>query len=280
MDVRAYDESAKFRAAIGDFYTADPVRHTLAVTVIHRFLDDPAITPVMLTVHDEQGLHGVAFRTAPWPMVVSGLPVDAAGPAADVLAETDPALPGVNGPRENAEAFAGAWAARTGATVREVIGGMLYRLGDLAEPAVAGRARLAGEADVPLLVAWRRDFQVESRGHDRYTERSEELIRRGFALGDGVLIWERDGQPVSWANVGRPVAGMCRVGPVYTPPEHRAHGYGSAATAAASRWALAQGAGHVLLFTDLANPTVNSIYPKIGFRPVGPTAELEFTVTS
>jgi len=280
MDVRAYDEADKFRAAIGDFYTADPVRHTLAVTVIHRFLDDPAITPVMLTVHDGQDLHGVAFRTAPWPLIVSGLPVDAAGPAAELLVETDPGLPGVNGSRENAEAFAGAWARQTGSSPREVIGGLLYQLGDLVEPGAPGRARLAGEADVPLLVRWRRDFQIESRGHDRYTERSEQLIRRGFALGDGVVIWEHDGVPVSWANVGLPVAGMCRVGPVYTPPEHRARGYGSAATAAASRWALAQGAEHVLLFTDLANPTVNSIYPKIGYRAVCETAEFEFTVTS
>lgn len=279
MDVQVYDEPEKFRAAVGDFYTSDPVHHTLAVTVMSRYLDDPAITPVMLTVHRDGVLHGAAFRTAPWPLVLSGLPVDAAGPAAEVLAERDPELPGINGPRELAVAFAGAWAAHGGTAPREVMTGLLYRLGDLRPPTVAGRARLAGEADVPLLVRWRRSFQLESRGHDRYTERSEELIRRGLALGDGVLLWEHDGQTVAWANVGRPVAGMCRVGPVYTPLEHRGHGYGSAATAAASRWALDAGAEHVVLFTDLANPTVHSIYRKIGYRPVQETAEFEFTAT-
>jgi predicted GNAT family acetyltransferase len=37
-------------------------------------------------------------------------------------------------------------------------------------------------------------------------------------------------------------------------------------TAAVSAAALAQGAEHVVLYADLANPTSNSIYQAIGFR--------------
>jgi predicted GNAT family acetyltransferase len=256
------------------------VRHTLAVTVMHRFLDDPAITPVMLTAHRDGVLHGVAFRTAPWPLIVSGLPVDAAGPVAELLAVHDPTLSGVSGPREPAEAFADAWTQVTGARRRETIGGLLYRLDELTTPEAPGRARLAGQTDVPLLARWRRDFQLDSRGHDRNAERFVELARRGLALGDGDLIWERDGLPVSWANAGAPVAGMSRIGPVYTPPEHRARGYGSAVSAAAARWAFDAGAEHVLLFTDLANLTARSVYHRIGFRPIGRTAEISFTEIS
>ena len=65
--------------------------------------------------------------------------------------------------------------------------------------------------------------------------------------------------------------------PVYTPPEHRGTGYGSAVTAAVSQHALDAGARDVILFTDLANPTSNSIYQKIGYRPVYDSTELEFT---
>jgi len=70
---------------------------------------------------------------------------------------------------------------------------------------------------------------------------------------------------------------MSRVGPVYTPPAHRARGYGSAVTAAVSQRATEAGARDVILFTDLANPTSNSIYQKIGFRPVYDSTDLEFT---
>jgi len=54
---------------------------------------------------------------------------------------------------------------------------------------------------------------------------------------------------------------MSRIGPVYTPPEHRGHGYAAAVTAAAARGALERGARQVLLYTDLANPTTNRLYP-------------------
>src|SRR5437879_4955178 len=72
------------------------------------------------------------------------------------------------------------------------------------------------------------------------------------------------------------VAGTARIGPVYTPPEHRCHGYASAAVAAACRAALARGAHQCMLFTDLANATSNRIYAAVGFRRVGDWEEIEF----
>ncbi|NUU20167.1 MAG: GNAT family N-acetyltransferase, partial [Streptomycetaceae bacterium] len=73
------------------------------------------------------------------------------------------------------------------------------------------------------------------------------------------------------------VAGVARIGPVYTPPEHRGRGYGSAATAARAAAALADGADEVVLFTDVANPTSNSIYRKLGYTPVEDRVLLGFT---
>jgi GNAT superfamily N-acetyltransferase len=70
---------------------------------------------------------------------------------------------------------------------------------------------------------------------------------------------------------------MVRVGPVYTPPELRGHGYASAVTAAVSRQALDAGAAQVLLFTDLANPVSNAIYQRIGYRPVEDRTVLAFS---
>lgn len=280
MDAQAYEDPRKFRAAVKGFYASDPVRHTLAITVMNRFLEDPTIAPVMLTVRRDGVLYGVAFRTAPWPLIVSGLPADAAASAAELLTELDPYLTGVNGPRERAEAFGAAWTARTGVAGREVMASRLYELGDLRLPAVPGRATTATEADVELLVRWRKEFHAEALGHEHQLDRAEEQIRQGMARGDGQIIWEHDGHPVAWANVSLPSGRMSRVGPVYTPPAQRGRGYGSAVTAAAARWAHDAGAEHVLLFTDLANPTSNSIYQKIGFRPVFDSTEIEFTAAS
>ena len=73
-----------------------------------------------------------------------------------------------------------------------------------------------------------------------------------------------------------PVAGVVRVGPVYTPPEHRKRGYASSAVAAASEQALAEGATRCMLFTDVSNPTSNSIYRALGYVRCGDWREYEF----
>jgi predicted GNAT family acetyltransferase len=101
-------------------------------------------------------------------------------------------------------------------------------------------------------------------------------VRERVSYG-GITVWEAAGEPVAIAGATRQVAGMGRIGPVYTPPEFRGRGYGSAATAAASQGLLAAGAEDVLLYTDLANPVSNSIYQRIGYRAVEDRVVLEFT---
>jgi GNAT superfamily N-acetyltransferase len=277
MDVRVHDDPTTFEAATRELYAADPVRHTLAVTVIATSLHLPATTPVMLTVHRDGELSGAVFRTPPWPLVVSGLPPAVAPAVAGVLADADPDVPGVTGPRQSAEGFARAWADHTGAAVREVMASRLYELGDLYEPTVPGEGRAATQDDVPLLVRWRNTFQREALGHDRGADRAEEILRTAIARGERHQLWADGGEVVAWAHAGLPNVGMSRVGPVYTPSALRGRGYGSAVTAAVSRWARDAGAKHVLLFTDLANPTSNSIYQKIGYRPLFDNCEVEFT---
>jgi predicted GNAT family acetyltransferase len=67
---------------------------------------------------------------------------------------------------------------------------------------------------------------------------------------------------------GGPTPHGMRIGPVYTPPEHRRQGYASAATSAVSQHLLDGGRRFCFLYTDLANPTSNHIYQEIGFQSV------------
>ncbi len=92
----------------------------------------------------------------------------------------------------------------------------------------------------------------------------------------GITVWEAGGVPVSVAGRTRAVAGMVRLGPVYTPPELRGHGYASAATAVVSQAALDAGLREVVLYTDLANPTSNGLYQRLGYQPVEDRVMLSF----
>ena len=94
------------------------------------------------------------------------------------------------------------------------------------------------------------------------------LERKLSSIDSGLVLWADEGTPVSFAGYGGPTPNGIRVGPVYTPPELRRRGYASALTAALTRTLLDRGRKFCFLFTDLANPTSNSIYQRIGYRPV------------
>jgi uncharacterized protein len=55
---------------------------------------------------------------------------------------------------------------------------------------------------------------------------------------------------------------------VYTPPQHRCCGYATSCVAELTQRQLASGKSFCCLYTDLANPTSNSIYQRIGYQPV------------
>ena len=64
-----------------------------------------------------------------------------------------------------------------------------------------------------------------------------------------------------------PVEGVVRMQAVYTPPEKRNRGYAGACVAGLSG-RLREAGHHCILYTDLGNPTSNSVYRRIGYRAV------------
>ncbi|MFD5831095.1 GNAT family N-acetyltransferase [Lentzea sp. NPDC060358] len=269
MDAVVHTTLESFDTATRDRLAADPVRNTVAITSldrIRRLPDEP--TPLLITFHDDGDVVGSLVRTPPWPFQTADLPLAAVDLAVQITGELDPDAPGVTGPREKSEAFATA----TGKSFTESLATRLYRLGDLVPPAVEGSGRMATEDDVELLATWRKAFTDEAVP-EAPPESTADHVRGSLRLGNGHAVWEVDGVPVAWAVGSLPHAGMTRVGPVYTPPEHRRHGYGAAVSAMVSRWALDQGAAEVLLFADLTNPVSNSIYQRIGYEPLEDWAE-------
>ena len=216
------------------------------------------------------------MHTPPHRLWLSQMPAEAAVEVAAAMAERSApgALPGLAGDRGTVAAAAQRWLAlRPAEVLSETRAVRMYELGTLSTPAGApGRARLAAEADGPLLRAWQRAFAVEVD----QPAGDVEAATSGRLGGHGALLaWELEGAVVSMAGHTAQVAGMVRVGPVYTPPQMRGRGFGSAVTAAATQHALVAGAQRVVLFTDLANPTSNSIYQQIGYRPGPDFVELD-----
>jgi predicted GNAT family acetyltransferase len=221
---------------------------------------------------------GAALRTPPHNLVVLQ-PAD--GRAIEALAGAiEEELPGVVAAVPEVDAFASAWTHRHGLTAVPVFDQRIYALHRLRPPRpTPGAERLADAADRELVLSWIKAFADEALhgDDDENGSRLERSVDARLASADtGVALWEVDGTPVSLAGFGGPTPNGIRIGPVYTPPELRGNGYGTAVTAAVTQRMLDRGHGFCFLYTDLANPTSNAIYMRIGYEPVCDSREIAF----
>ncbi|MEA2381728.1 MAG: hypothetical protein QOH72_1699 [Solirubrobacteraceae bacterium] len=261
-----------FLAAAGAFLQANPAANSVVLTRVETMLGRPSADALLGWWQPGGADVGGAFmHTPPYPVVLTAMPAAAAAALADTLERP---LPGVNGDARATAAFASAWTDRTSATARVHRRMRLHRLDALIppRPLPPGEPVLAGADQRDLVVAWYEAFGAEI---DEPAGDVRPSVDDRLAYG-GLTLWMLDGAPVSCAGVTRRVAGMARVAPVYTPPEHRGRGYGAAATAAVSRAAIEAGVRELLLYTDLANPTSNRLYARLGYKPVEDSVVLLF----
>jgi predicted GNAT family acetyltransferase len=263
-------------AEAGAFLRADPAANTVPLGVVETLraqgTDTFGADPLFGWWAGADGVEGTVMQTGAYPVLLSDMPDRAAEELAGALPERP--FTGVVATEGTARVFAEAWSRRTGTLVSERMRQRLYRLDGLAspDPPPPGTPRVAGPSDLSLVRSWFSAFEDEAGGTASENPR---FVDDRMSYG-GVLFWEVEGEPVSLAARTRVISGMARIGPVYTPVPHRGRGYGASVTAELSRRAMDAGAEHVVLFTDLANPTSNGIYRRIGYRPVGDRLLLGF----
>ncbi len=243
---------------------------TVLINVLDRVYRDAG--PVFsYGLADDDEVRFAAMRTPPHPLLATPLDSDA-GAFVELWLRADPDLDRVTSILETARAIAAAWVAQTGGVARCAIREAMHVLEEVRDPPrpASGELRLAEARDRSLLIAWMEEFVSESGivGSSQSAAMIDSRMRR-----EGMVVWD-DGQPVSMVGVTPEVAGVVRIGPVYTPPALRRRGYAGSAVAAASRRALTRGARQCMLYTDLDNPTSNKIYAEVGYRRIGDWEEI------
>ncbi|MFC9242879.1 GNAT family N-acetyltransferase [Streptomyces sp. NPDC057136] len=254
------DDVDVFLDTAGAWLATRPADNTLVLTVTAALRRDGRHAygegdPVLGWWRGADGeIAGTLVHTPPYPPMLGVTAPEAITPLAHALPLTS-----INADRATAEALAAHW---PGHRVDEEQ--RLYRLGTLVppSPAPAGRPRTATAADRELLLDWHFTFAGQVGQPGTHVER---LVDDRTTYG-GLTLWEDAGVPVSMAGVSRNIADTVRVTTVYTPTEYRGRGYAAAVTAEVSRAAREAGAQEVLLFTDLANPTSNGVYRRIGYE--------------
>lgn len=228
--------------------------------------EDP---PYLATVRNKHGWSVAALLTPPHPLVLSATE-EAPAPALALLAEhlrsLDRPLSGVVAPPALSTAFATQWSRVSGQAAEIAMRQRLYRLYRVTElPHPPGRLRPATREDLEVVSRWMVAFEAEAM-HEIAPERARQVAARKIEREE-IYLWE-DTQPRTMAARARPTRHTVAINSVYTPPKWRRQGLATAAVAQLSRKLLREGCSMCVLFTDLANPTSNSIYTRIGYEPV------------
>lgn len=242
------DDVETFAAHVWELLAPDPAGNTVALTVIEsvragrRWSEDPMLfgwcgdSPAVAAV----------LMTPPHNLHLAHVPDALVESLAAALRGRGVRPPGANGECALVDRFAAAWTSGGHTATRLDMRTRLYALDRLRPPLPQppGRARRTHSGDVDLAAQWWAAFAEEAG-----TVLGDAEAAARDALGDGRLwFWEDESHLVlSMAGRNRSAAGVSRVGPVYTPPEHRRRGYGGAVTAAVTEDALHQGVTDVVL---------------------------------
>lgn len=286
-----HDDAAAFLAAAGDHLARDPVLNTVVSTTAERAAREDAAGIEhdlphrwWVVARDDRGhVAGVGMRTAPfapYPLYLLPMPTEVASALGHALHRRGEHVGGVNGALPAAKVCAGELARLGGETATETVHTRLHEVSEVTLPRPArGRLRTARLDEVERAVSWIVAF---GRDADEQAGRppgslhemvvTEDQMRRWI---EQALVWfwvDADDRPVHLTACHEPAFGAARIGPVYTPREHRGRGYAGNAVALVSQRILDQGV-RPCLFTDQANPTSNQLYAALGYRAVVDMAE-------
>ena len=282
MDVVRPDDAAAFLRLAGPLLEVDEARNQLPLAIASTLVEHPdAYDSVHLWVAmDADRPVAAALRTEPYNLVLADPELGTnLEPLLSAVLEDDPAVPGIVANSPHADPAGGFLARTSGRTAERSLEEGVYALTWVEDvPRAAGAHRRADDTDRALLIAWLVAFEAEALPHHEVdVSRHERTLDTRFSSESaGIWLWEDGDVPVSLAGYSGPTPTGIRVGPVYTPPEHRRHGYATTLVADLSQWLLGQGYRSCFLYTDLSNPTSNGIYSAIGYRKVGEAIEIRF----
>lgn len=233
--------------------------------------------PLLAVIEDDAVIHLAALMTPPYKMQLyaSGtLLENCLEVLSHGLIDNGWIIPGVRAEKDIAESFAKTWKTIQGCQYREHMKQLIYELRHVQTIDYSpGEMMQANSQELDRAVAWARKFHYECFGSVEPNGFIDHVKQR--VLSGELFFWE-DSEPVSMAARTRPTPNGERIALVYTPQEHRGHGYAASVVASLSRRILDDGKQFCCLYADTANNTSNSIYKKIGYYPVGDVVDINF----
>ncbi len=279
MEFKEYKSIRKYFGEIEEYLLENEIENNLPLGILYSFKNEDTLykeSPFLGLVTANSDVKLVAIMTPPHNLVIAGKEdYGVISKAVEYMRLNKILIPGVTGEKEIADRFAQLWGEHSECKIKVKMKQKIYKIDQVNNLVKSpGRLRKAYEKDIDLLQDWivnsARDMFNEDISKEEAYKSAESAIKKA-----NIYIWE-DQKPVSMAVRTRPTKNAIVINGVYTPEKYRNKGYATSCVSALSQLLLQEGYKYCSLYTDLSNPTSNSIYVKIGYKPVSDSVMYSF----
>ena len=229
--------------------------------------------PLLFSLINNKELELIALRTPPHDLLISYTDnLEHINALVDELFKRKEKLPGVLSFKEAADTFANLWCEKNSLKCNLFRKERVFKLERVSKVYLGDRHfSVASKAHQTLVLKWVEKMMREALIDvtDEVIDQSKKTFAKEFEENRSsfYLLFD-DSEPISMVRKAGKTPNGNFVNYVYTPLSLRRKGYATDCVAKLSKKLLEEGNKYCFLFTDLSNPTSNSIYQKIGYRPV------------
>ncbi len=271
MEVKTFENAYDFLAETEEYLEYEEACNNLMLGIAYSLKDNLmkyGNKPFFAVVKHQDQIQLSACMTPPYKLVLYSS-LNNCEAACDLLIKKLNRIglhvPGIIGPNNTADAFKYEWEKVHHVNVNLSMAMRVYTLTKVEKVTRPnGHFRIANKTDAPIIQEWIDLFYEEVFTNNKNVIKNNALS----SINEGNLfVWDDNGL-VAMVDRRRPTRNGYVIGLAYTPENQRNKGYATANVAEICQLVLDSGKKFCSLFTDLSNPISNSIYQKIGFKPV------------
>ncbi|MFX0031528.1 MAG: GNAT family N-acetyltransferase [Candidatus Hermodarchaeota archaeon] len=287
MERKFYTDIDEFNELVFAFLVQREAENNLILAIldglkkdIHRYGQE---TPLLFLISENDLIKLVSIRTPPFDLIISYTDdLNTIDLLIEKLIQRGEILPGVLSFKDAADKFSRIWAKKSKIKSKLLRSERVYKLEKVAENTIGDKVFINATKKYETFVL----KSVKEMMLEALIEVSEERVQETVQffrnqMDEGrstiYLLIGDDNNPLSIVNKAGKTPNGNFINFVYTPPHLRKKGYATEIVAKISKMLLEEGNKYCFLFTDLSNPTSNSIYQKVGYRPVIDMNHYKFT---
>lgn len=283
MKVEFHDDPESFYDFVKPFLVDHEAENNIILAILNTIIESPERygkeKPDLITVMENEDMKLVLIRTPPFNPILSYTDdISTIDFLIEEFIKKGVEVPGLLGCKEIAKKFVELWCEKKDLSYKVVMNQRIYKLQNVSEEALGNREYvIANKTHKDLILKWAREFITEALPHEKEDSILQSLERSKKDIEGGrIFLLIDNGKPVSMVRKAGKTPNGNLVNFVYTPPSLRRRGYATELVAHLSKYLLNEGNKYCFLFTDLMNPTSNSIYQKVGYRPITDYDQYEF----